>query len=70
MDHAEFYVMPKIDLEQLEETIKKEKLVGQMHKRLRDSQFLNKIMSISTNFDCDDAIFSENVIHAKKLQLC
>ena len=64
MDHAEFYVMPKIDLEQLEETIKKEKLVGQMHKRLRDSQFLNKIMSISTNFDCDDAIFSENVIHA------
>lgn len=64
IEHTEFYAHPKIDIDQLEETIKKERIVGQMHKRLRDSQFLNKIMAISTNFENNDTAFSESVIHA------
>lgn len=51
----------KISLSALEEKAEKERLVNQLHKKLRDSQFLNKL---STNHakNLSDSRFSTNIV--------
>lgn len=52
-----------ISLRELEEKASKEKLLNRIHKRLRDSQFLNKL--VSTNVDIlSDLTYTNNTVHS------
>lgn len=52
-----------ISLEHLEEKAEKEKLMNKLHKRLRDSQFLNRLVSSSAS-STSDVKFSGNIAQA------
>lgn len=52
-----------ISLELLEEKAEKEKLINKLHKRLRDSQFLNRLVSTSATTTAD-VKFSGNIAQA------
>ena len=54
---------PKIDLRGLEEKIRKEQMITQMHKQLRASKFLNKVMLLSSDTQNEQA-YASNIIHA------
>lgn len=53
----------KISLSSLEEKAEKEQLVNQLHKKLRDSQFLNKLSSSHAK-DFSDSRFSLNIVQS------
>lgn len=53
----------KISLSSLEEKAEKEQLVNQLHKKLRDSQFLNKLSSSHVK-DFSDSRFSFNIVQS------
>lgn len=53
----------KVGLRQLEEKAEKEKLVNQLHKRLRDAQFLNKLSNGHVN-NTNDLRFTNNAVQA------
>lgn len=53
----------KINLEELEEKAEKERLVNQLHKRLRDSQFLNKLVTTHVN-NLNDMRFANNTVQS------
>ncbi|MGP1458245.1 MAG: GGDEF domain-containing protein [Treponema sp.] len=53
---------PNIDLALLEQKAEKVRLVSQLHKRLREAQFLNKIMGLSAN-TTHNAKYASSVVH-------
>lgn len=50
----------KVDLVKLEERAEKERLINQLHGRLRDSQFLNRIMSFNSE-NSNQVTYTKNV---------
>lgn len=52
-----------IKLEELEEKAEKERLVNQLHRRLRDSQFLNKLVTTHVN-NLNDMRFANNTVQS------
>ena len=52
-----------IDLNYLEEVAQKEKMVNQLHKRLRDSQFLNKILAFGNEY-VEERKYADHVVQA------
>ena len=53
---------PRIELSLLEQKAEKVRLVNQLHKRLREAQFLNKIMGLSAN-TTHNAKYASSVVH-------
>ena len=63
LDGQENFPELKIDFNQLLEKAEKEQLVNQLHKRLKDSQFLNKLTATHSNF-MNDSRFISNIVQA------
>ncbi len=62
LENVKTFAPLNIDLDALEVKAEKERLMNQLHKRLRDSQFLNKLMSFSVD------TFSEKKYLANSIQ--
>lgn len=58
----ETFDLPNINLEALEQKAEKVKLVNQLHKRLREAQFLNKVMGLSAN-TTNNIKYANSVVH-------
>ena len=56
------FAPPNINLEALEQKAEKVRLVNQLHKQLREAQFLNKVMGLSAN-TTNNIKYANSVVH-------
>ncbi|MBQ1628577.1 MAG: GGDEF domain-containing protein [Treponema sp.] len=63
INNIEHFEKPKINLKELNDNLQKDMLMNQLHKELKISQFLNKIMSHGSKNE-NDVSYSKNIIHS------
>lgn len=61
--NVEKFEKPKLNLTELNDNLQKDMLMNQLHKELKNSQFLNKIMSHGSKNESDIS-YSKNIIHS------